>query len=80
MDRRYIVWLIRKSLGNSVASKTVVNFHRALDERKALLIEDQVALYDGSHLLFRSVLLPLSDDQQTINYLLGAANGKIAHD
>lgn len=27
---------------------------------------------DGSQILYRSILLPLSDDQQTINYLLGA--------
>lgn len=27
---------------------------------------------DGTQILYRSILLPLSDDQQTVNYLLGA--------
>ena len=27
---------------------------------------------DGTQILYRSILLPLSDDQQTVNFLLGA--------
>lgn len=58
----------------------VFHYRKALEERRPLLIENVLTLFDGSKLLFRSVLLPLSDDQKTINYLLGAANGKVKRD
>jgi len=40
-------------------------------------VEEELTQFDNKKLLFCSVLLPLSDDQETINYLLGAANGTI---
>lgn len=58
----------------------VFHYRQALEQRRPLLIENVLTLFDGSKLLFRSVLLPLSDDQKTINYLLGAANGKLKRD
>ncbi len=42
-----------------------------------LLMEDVVTRFDGQRLMFRAVLLPLSDDGETIDFVLGAANGKL---
>ncbi len=50
---------------------------RVYSEGCPLLIEDDVVRFDGKRLLFRAVLLPLSDDGETINFVLGAANGKL---
>lgn len=50
---------------------------RVFSEGCPLLIEDDVTRYDGKRLLFRAVLLPLSDDGEKINFVLGAANGKL---
>jgi len=49
---------------------------RVFREGCPLLMEDVVTLYDGRRLMYRTVLLPLSDDGETINYVLGAANGR----
>lgn len=64
----------------TLLDKAVGNFREALETRVPILIEDELTRYDGSRLLFRSVLLPLSDDQANVNYLLGAANGILRHD
>ena len=64
----------------TLLDKAVGNFREALETRVPILIEDELIRYDGSRLLFRSVLLPLSDDQETVNFLLGAANGILRHD
>lgn len=61
----------------TLLDKAVGQFNEAVQKRLPVLVEDEMTLFDGGELLFRSVLLPLSDDQKTINYLLGAANGKI---
>ena len=60
--------------------KAVRKYREALAQRTPVLTEEELILCDGGTLLFRSVLLPLSDDQVTINFLLGAANGKVRHD
>jgi hypothetical protein len=41
--------------------------------RRGLMIEGQATLR-GSEILYRGVLLPLSDDGVAIEYVLGAAN------
>lgn len=64
----------------TLLDKAVGNFREALESRVPILIEDELIRFDGSRLLFRSVLLPLSDDQETVNYLLGAANGMVKRD
>lgn len=53
---------------------------RVFDEGCPLLMEDEVTRFDGKRLMFRAVLLPLSDDGKNINYVLGAANGKMEDD
>lgn len=49
---------------------------RVFREGCPLLMEDVVTRYDGQRLMYRAVLLPLSDDGENINYVLGAANGR----
>jgi len=66
-----------QSWSQTLLDKAVDRFHEALDTRQPVLCEDTVRLYDGSRLLYRSVLLPLGDDENTINFLLGAANGQL---
>ncbi len=50
---------------------------RVFAEGCPLLIEDDVVRFDGKRLMFRAVLLPLSDDGKTINFVMGAANAKL---
>jgi len=50
---------------------------RVFREGCPLLMEDVVTLFDGQRLMYRAVLLPLSDDGEHINYVLGAANGRV---
>jgi hypothetical protein len=57
--------------------KAVCHFREALERGAPVLVEEELTQFDNRKLLFRSVLLPLSDDQETINYLLGAANGTL---
>ena len=64
----------------TLLDKAVGQFNDAVEKRLPVLVENKMTLFDGRKLLFRSVLLPISDDQQTINYLLGGANGKIRDD
>ncbi len=53
------------------------NLERVFKEGCPLLMEEDVSLYDGKRLMYRAVLLPLSDDGSKINYVLGAANGRM---
>lgn len=64
----------------TLLDKAVSQYNEAIEKRLPVIVEDEMTLFDGGKLLFRSVILPLSDDQNKINYLLGGANGKIADD
>ena len=64
----------------TLLDKAVGNYREALETRVPILIEDELTRFDGSRLLFRSVLLPLSEDQKTVDYILGAANGILRRD
>lgn len=55
----------------------VCHFREALQRRAPVLVEDELTLYDTRKLLFRSTLLPLSENGRDIDFVLGAANGKI---
>ena len=55
----------------------VCHFREAMSRRGPILVEDELTLYDTRKLLFRSTLLPLSDNGQDIDHILGAATGKI---
>jgi hypothetical protein len=61
----------------TLLDKATAGFAEVLSRRAPVLIENEIARYDKKKLMFRSVLLPLSDDQANINYVLGAANGKL---
>ena len=70
----------RSDWTHTVLDKATEKFREALADRGPILVEDELQLYDGRRLLFRSIMLPLSDDQRNINYLLGAANGKLVEE
>ena len=60
---------------HTLLKRAVHHYQEALAREAPVLVEEKLTLYDNQRLLFRSVLLPLSDDQSKVNYLLGAANG-----
>ncbi len=47
--------------------------HQVLRTGEPVVSEACVSLYGGDHLLVRSILMPLSDDEESINFVLGAA-------
>jgi len=51
--------------------------NRMLDKRIPMSIGGEAEI-GGTPTLYRSILLPLSDDEATIDHVLGAANGKPA--
>jgi len=61
----------------TVLDKATEKFREVLAARAPLLLEDDLTLFDGRRLLFRSIMLPLSDDQRAVDHILGAANGKV---
>ncbi len=67
----------RHDWSRTLLKKAVCHYQEALTRRAPVLVEEDLTQYDNKSLLFRSVLLPLSDDGTTINFLFGAANGKI---
>ncbi|MEM8987370.1 MAG: hypothetical protein AAGC95_11680 [Pseudomonadota bacterium] len=62
----------------TVLDKATEKVEEMLRDRAPLLVQDELTLFNKNRLLFRSILLPLSDDQRTITHVLGAANGKLA--
>jgi hypothetical protein len=50
---------------------------KVVERAGPVLCDDELTLFDGRRLLFRSVLLPLSVGGGRITHLLGAANGKL---
>lgn len=61
----------------TLLDKAAAHLDRTLSAREPILIEDELVRYDGRPLIFRSVMLPLSDDGTTITHVLGAANGRL---
>ncbi len=64
----------------TLLKKAVCHFREALERGAPVLVEEELTQYDNRKLLLRSVLLPLSDDQETIDHLLGAAHGVVRQD
>lgn len=64
----------------TLLDKAVQNFKEAVEKKVPVLVEDNLVRYDGRLILFRAVMLPLSDDGETINYIVGAANGRVAEE
>ena len=67
----------RYDWSRTLLKKSVCHYREALERRAPVLLEEELTQYDNTKLLFRSILLPLSDDGDSINYLLGAANGTV---
>ena len=59
----------------TLLDKAVQNYRDTVSDEKPILSEEYLSIYDGSKIVYRSVLLPLSDDGETINFVLGAASG-----
>ena len=70
----------RYDWSRTLLKKSVCHYKEALERSAPVLLEEELTQYDNAKLLFRSILLPLSDDGDTINFLLGAANGTIRKD
>lgn len=60
---------------STLLDKAVENYQGAIDAGKPVLSEEYLSIFDRTRILYRSVLLPLSDDGAKVNYILGAANG-----
>jgi hypothetical protein len=67
----------KREWATTLLDKATSQLDRVLAEGHPRVLDDEVRRYDGARLMFRAVLLPLSDDGITINYVLGAANGKL---
>ena len=64
----------------TLLDKAAAHLDHTLKARAPIMIEDELVRYDGQSLQFRSIMLPLSDDGETITHILGAANGRLKHD
>jgi len=62
----------------TVLDKATEQVSKVVKNGGPVFCDDELTLFDGRRLLFRSVLLPLSADGRSITHLLGAANGKLA--
>lgn len=62
-------------LTHTLLKRAVCHYREAISRGAPVLVEEELTQFDKRKLLFRSVLLPLSEDQKTVSYLLGAANG-----
>ena len=61
----------------TLLDKAASHLDQTLTAREPIIIEDELVRYDGKQLLFRSIMLPLSDDGEKIDHVLGAANGRL---
>ncbi len=62
---------------SALLERALANYAEVLRERLPVVVEEQIARFDRRTLLFRATLLPLSADGARIDYVLGAANGKL---
>lgn len=68
----------RNEWTSTVLDKATGQVGKVIESGGPVFCDDELTLFDGKRLLFRSVLLPLSADGTRITHLLGAANGKFA--
>jgi len=68
----------RRDWTSTVLDKATGQVSKVVASGGPVFCDDELTLFNGRRLLFRSVLLPLSADGMTITHLLGAANGKFA--
>ncbi len=65
---------------STLLDKAIANYATVLGQRLPIVIEEEITRFDRRTLLFRASLLPLSNDGKRIDYVLGAANGKLVED
>lgn len=61
----------------TLLDKVTLDVSKAIETRAPVLLEDEFKRYDGRTILFRCVLLPMSEDGHTVTQVMGAANGKV---
>lgn len=61
----------------TLLDKATGHVDEVFESRDVVLIEEILTRFDGKRLAFRCILLPLSEDGETITHILGAANGKL---
>lgn len=64
----------------TLLDKAAEHLKETLNAREPLLLESDLVRFDGKRIAFRSIMLPLSEDQERVTHVLGAANGKIVRD
>jgi hypothetical protein len=64
--------LVVDTLPSAIRSRSLYYYQAAVDLRAPIDESGKWTRPDGDDVLYRTILLPLSDDQRTINYLLGA--------
>jgi hypothetical protein len=62
---------------STLLDKAIENVSEAFEGKRPVIIEEELVRFDRRRLMLRAILLPLSEDQTTIDYVLGAANGKL---
>lgn len=67
----------RHEWNRTVLDKATDQVARVLKTGGPVFCDDELRLFDGRRLQFRSVLLPLSASGGAITHLLGAANGRV---
>jgi hypothetical protein len=67
----------RNDWTSTVLDKATGHVGKVMKTGGPVMCDDDLVLFDGRVLMFRSVLLPLSRDGERITHLLGAANGKL---
>jgi hypothetical protein len=65
---------------STLLERVTAMMSQVLDSRTPMVFEEELTRFDGRTLLLRVALLPLSDDQSSINFVLGAANGKLVEE
>jgi len=68
----------RYDWASTVLDKATGQVAKVVSSGGPVFCDDELTLFDGQRLLFRSVLLPLSADQSATTHILGAANGVLA--
>lgn len=62
--------------GESILSRLIVHFPEVLAHRAPVSFEAEYDSNRNSHILYRGILLPFSDDDQNIHFILGVLNWK----
>jgi len=62
---------------STMLDKATERWSEVMEQAKPIIVEEEITRFDRRRLLFRSAMFPLSDDQIHINFVIGAANGKL---